>query len=89
VGAALQSDRAHIATVELRRMRVVVRNFVLYRWIELALLLAGAVLSVVAARGTRLRGAGLGLALESALMLGLDLFAQRRAEVYLGFLSTV
>lgn len=51
VGAALQSDRAHIATAELPRMRVVVKHFVLYRWIELALLLAGAVLSVVAARG--------------------------------------
>ena len=87
VHAALRADRAHIAEVEVPRMKVVVRNFVLYRWIELALLLLGAVLVARAARGSAVRGAGLGLALQAALMLALDLFAERRAEAYLGFLA--
>jgi len=87
VHAALQADRAHIAAVEVPRMQAVARNFVLYRWIELALLLLGAVLVARAARGSAVRGAGLGLALQAALMLALDLFAERRAEAYLGFLA--
>ena len=70
--------------MELPRMTTVVRNFALYRWIEIALLLAGAAAFVAAARGSALRGAGAGLSLQAALMLVLDLFAERRAQVYLG-----
>lgn len=89
VNAALQSDRAHIAAVELPRMKAVIRNFVLYRWIEIVLLLAGVVTLLAAAKGTLVRGAGLGLALQSALMLALDLFAERRAQVYLEMLTAL
>lgn len=89
VNAALESDRAHIAAVEVPRMKVVIRNFVLYRWIEIVLLLAGVALLLIAAKGTLMRGAGLGLALQSALMLTLDLFAERRAQVYLDMLTAL
>jgi hypothetical protein len=89
VHAALQADRAHIAAVEVPRMQAVVRNFVLYRWIELTLLLVGAVLVARARRGSAVRGAGLGLALQAALMLALDLVAERRAATYLEFLTAM
>lgn len=87
VHAALQADRAHIRTVELPRMKVVQRNFVVYRWVEIGLLLAGAALFAFAARGTAARGAGAGLALQAGLMLALDFFAERRADAYIALLT--
>lgn len=89
VQAALQSRPALIAADELPRMQAVLESFVLYRWIEVALLLAGALLMATAGRSQRLRGAGMGLALQAALMLVLDLFAERRADAYLGFLTSL
>ena len=87
VHAALRSDRVQIAAVELPRMKAVTRNVVVYRWIELALALVGAALILVAGRRTALRSAGLGLAIQAALMLVLDQFAHARAEVYLNLLT--
>lgn len=87
VHAALQSDRAHIAAIEIPRMQVVARNFVVYRWVEIGLLLAGVAAFFAARSSSLLRGAGIGLALQAGLMLALDLFAERRADVYLRWLS--
>jgi hypothetical protein len=69
---------------ETQRMRAVNDSFVIYRWTELSLLGAGL---AAGATGYALdeefvAGLGLGLALQSAIMLGLDYFAEKRGHAY-------
>ena len=70
---------------EIPRMEKVNKNFLLFRWIEIALLIAGIVLIFLYrsnADKTFLYGLGLGLAIQAFLMLGADYFAEARARVY-------
>ena len=73
---------------EAQRMRTVVDNFRIYRWIEIALLAAGLVLLALR-RNDLWFSVGLGLAAQSALMLALDWFAERRADLYLAFITSL
>jgi hypothetical protein len=69
---------------ETQRMKTVNDNFVIYRWTELSLLGAGAALGATGYALDRefVTGLGLGLAVQSAIMLGLDYFAERRGHAY-------
>jgi len=70
---------------EIPRMEKVNSNFVIYRWIEIVLLLAGLVLIFLYRDNTErsfLFGIGIGLAIQAAIMLGADYFAEARAKVY-------
>ncbi len=81
--AQMQSDRPRFLAEELPRMETVNRNFDLYKIIEIVLLVAGIGLALYG-RNARplLMGVGAGLALEAAITLGLDLFAEARADRY-------
>ena len=89
VSEMIQSDKTRIQSEEIPRMRVVMKNFVLYRNIELALILIGVALYFYFPASTLFRGLGLGLFLQAAFMLGLDYFAESRGKVYLEFLQSV
>ena len=70
---------------EIPRMEKVNENFVLYRWIEIALILGGLVLIFIYKSNTEKSfwyGLGVGLAIQAALMLGADYFAEARAKIY-------
>jgi len=70
---------------ELPRMKKVMKNFVIYRWAEIALLLAGAALYVYFIRDYKhdfWRGFGLALAVMALLTLAADYFAERRGKKY-------
>lgn len=82
----VQSDTSRIHTEEIPRMKTVMRNFVLYRWVEIALLVVGIGLFFALQAGTFWKGVGLGLSLQAALMLLLDYFAERRGTDYLEYL---
>lgn len=71
---------------ELPRMEKVAVNFTIYKWIEISLLALGIAMTLAFRRREQLLGAGIGLILQSALMLGLDLFAERRAETYIALI---
>jgi len=78
------SDPARYVSEETARMKVVNDNFVIYRWTELSLLGAGV---ATAGAGRALdkdfvTGLGVGLAFQSAVMLTLDYFAERRGREY-------
>ena len=80
------SDPARYVSEETARMKVVNDNFVIYRWTEISLLGAGA---AAAGAGRALdkdfvTGLGVGLAFQSAVMLTLDYFAERRGREYAG-----
>ena len=72
---------------ELTRMDVVMKNFTLYKAIEMALLVVGIGLIALLQRSDMAAGVGAGLVLQSAFMLALDLFAEARGQDYLTALT--
>jgi len=70
---------------ELPRMQAVNKRFTLYRWIEIVFIICGLIL-VFVQRNESPRsfwyGLGLALAIQSAIMLAADYFAEKRAQVY-------
>jgi hypothetical protein len=66
-------------------MQTVNKNFVIYRYTEIALVLAGTVLIFLFKTTPEKAfwyGLGLTLAIQSVLMLGADYFAEKRARQY-------
>lgn len=85
--AQFESDPVAFVAEETGRMETVVRNFVVYRWIEIGLLVTG-ILMILGLRHVELwHAVGIGLTLQSAIMLLLDFFAERRADEYLKFVT--
>lgn len=85
--AAFQKDAPSAATAELQRMEPVMRNFHLYKAIEIVVILAGVAGMLKGARGTAMYAAGLGCLLQGALMLALDLPAEARGRTYIAWLK--
>lgn len=82
---ALDMNPDELKQNELPRMEKVNNNFVLYRYVEIALLLAGIVIAVLYRNDMDkqfLFGVAVALIIQSALMLGADYFAEKRALVY-------
>jgi uncharacterized membrane protein HdeD (DUF308 family) len=75
-----------IKDAEIPRMETVMKNFAIYRWVEIVLLIIGIVLTVLYKNTDAKRllfGVGIGLAIQSAIMLGADFFAEKRGGEYL------
>lgn len=85
----MQTDRAKIQTEEIPRMNAVMKNFVLYRWIEIAIFITGFILFFIFKAGILWKGFGIGLSIQSGLMLLLDFFAESRGKIYLGYLQNL
>jgi len=85
----VQTQKEKIKLEEIPRMETVMKNFVLYRWVEIALLLIGIVLFFFFQPMTLWKGVGLGLTIQASLMLLLDFFAERRGEAYLEYLQNL
>jgi hypothetical protein len=88
VNQMIQIDKTRILTEEIPRMKIVMNNFVFYRWIEIVLVLIGLALLFSFKSATMWKGVGLGLVIQSALMLLLDFFAESRGREYLDYLLT-
>jgi hypothetical protein len=85
----VQTETAKIKTEEIPRMETVMKKFVLYRWIEIACIVAGVFMFFYFEPATLLKGVGLGLAIQASFMLLLDYFAETRGQVYLDFLQNI
>ncbi|HMI78676.1 MAG TPA: hypothetical protein VK484_07775 [Ferruginibacter sp.] len=71
--------------VELPRMEKVMNNFIIYRWVEIAFILAGIVLIFLYRSNPGKAfwyGLGITLAIQATLMLTADHFAEKRGAVY-------
>jgi len=82
---AYDLNPSDLKTKEIPRMEKVNQNFVLYRWIEIVFLLIGIILTFLYRSNTERSfwyGLGVGLAIQAAIMLGADYFAEARAKVY-------
>jgi len=78
-----------IQTEEISRMNVVMNNFVVYRYVELGLLMLGLILFFYFPIRTFWKGIGIGLFVQVILMLSLDYFAEKRGIEYLQQLTTL
>ncbi len=85
-----QTEQSKLQTEELPRMKAVIKNFAIYKWIEIGLVLFGLVLFFLCKPSGMLfwKGLGLGLIIQASLMLTLDIVAEKRAEVYIKQLQT-
>lgn len=85
----IQTDSTKIQSEEIPRMKTVMKNFVVYRWVEIALILFGIFLFSYNQSPNIWKGVGLGLIIQASLMLLLDYFAEARGKHYLEFLKTI
>lgn len=88
---SLDMNPDQLTKVELPRMEVVNKNFVIYRWVEIVLVLVGMGLYVNFRENTPQefwKGFGFALCLQALLMLGADYFAEQRAHEYTAALSS-
>jgi uncharacterized membrane protein len=82
---AFDMNPEELRNKEIPRMEVVNKNFVVYRYTEIVLLLAGLGLFFYFNPNPDKRfwvGLGIALAIEAAVSLGADYFAEKRANVY-------
>jgi hypothetical protein len=83
----ITNEPQKIETDEIPRMEKVLSNFVIYRYVEIALILLGIVLIYRSMNYTFWRGIGLGLFIQASIVLSLDFFAERRGYHYMLYLQ--
>lgn len=82
---AYDMNPAELKEKELPRMKMVMRNFVIFRWLEIFLIGAGAGLYIYFIRDFEndfWRGFGLALAVMALIALMADYFSEKRGRVY-------
>ena len=81
----MKNEPRKIKTEEIPRMEKVQKNFVIYQWIEISLLITGLILFFLFfnSRQTFWKGFGIGLLIQAAIILSLDLVAKKRATNYI------
>jgi hypothetical protein len=82
----VQHEPNRIASEEIPRMEKVMRQFVMLRYFEIALIALGLILIFVS-KSDLWRGIGMGLTAQAAIMLACDYFAEARGHVYLDALK--
>jgi uncharacterized membrane protein len=87
VNNIVEHEKSKIYAEEIPRMEVVMKNFVIYHWIEIILLLLGIIMFFYFEPNTLGKGFGLGLAIQASFLLLLDYFAESRGKTYLEFLQ--
>jgi archaellum biogenesis protein FlaJ (TadC family) len=87
--AKLKSEADAYRSGEILRMDAVMKNFKIYKAIEIALLLGGIILTFAFSKKDFLYAMGIGLIIQPAIMLLLDLLAEKRADHYIGFITSL
>ncbi len=85
----MQDQPQQFQLKESRRMEGVMRNFSMLKTLEIVLLLTGIGMTFAFRHSDLLYSAGIGLFIQAAVTLVLDLFAERRAEHYLAALQSL
>ena len=83
LSAQLQMNPAAVKAEETTRMQTVMKNFSIYKTIEMLLLIVGVGMIALLQRHDVAAGIGVGLVLQAAFTLTLDIFAEARGAEYL------
>lgn len=78
-----QQDKVAFARLENPRMDTVMKNFSVYKKVEVAFVVIGLLLIFLAPTKEFWLGIGVGMLLQGALMLTADIFAERRGHDYI------
>lgn len=82
----------YVKQTELPRMNTVMKNFVIYRWVEISFIITGLVLIFLYRTNTGKTfwyGFGIALAMQAVMMLGADYFAEKRGKIYTNELQKI
>jgi hypothetical protein len=85
----LQVNPATLKTEETARMETVMKNFSIYKTIEMMLLIIGVGMIAFFQRYDVAAGVGVGLVLQAAFTLTLDIFAEARGSDYLSAVQAI
>jgi len=85
----MKQELQNIKNLEIPRMEQVVRNFLIFRYLELILIGIGIILMYSSIKETYWRGIGFGLFIQASIVLGLDFFAEKRGHIYLDYLQEI
>jgi hypothetical protein len=77
-----QQNKTAFSKAETERMETVMKNFSLYKKIEVGFVVIGLLLIFFAHVRELWLGVGVGMLLQGALMLTADIFAERRGQEY-------
>lgn len=83
----LAESPAEFQALESPRMAVVMRNFVLLKWVEIAFVVVGLALILLNQETNFPKGLGVGLLVQGLFMLVFDLIADKRGKVYTEFVN--
>jgi len=87
---AYDMDPVKLKAQEFPRMKTVKKNFIIYRWVEIVLVLSGIALIFLYKTNPNKAfwfGLGMTLAIQAGLMFAADYFAEQRAGVYTNLLE--
>jgi hypothetical protein len=89
LSAQLQVNPAALKAEETARMETVMKNFSIYKSIEMLLLIIGVGMIAFFQRHDVTVGIGVGLVLQAAFTLTLDIFAETRGADYLSAVQSI
>jgi hypothetical protein len=89
LSAQLQVAPAVLKAEETTRMQTVMKNFSIYKTVEMVLLVVGVGMIAFLQRHDLAAGIGVGLVLQAAFTLTLDIFAEARGADYLSVLHSM
>ncbi len=89
LSAQLQVNPAALKAEETARMETVMKNFSIYKSIEMLLLIMGVGMIALFQRHDVAAGIGVGLVLQAAFTLTLDIFAETRGADYLSVVQSI
>lgn len=89
LSAQLVSNPAALQAEETTRMQTVMNNFSIYKAVEMLLLIVGVGMIAFLQRHDVAAGIGVGLVLQAAFTLTLDIFAEARGADYLSALRSI
>ena len=80
----LNNNLKNTPIIEQIRMEAVIRDFNIYKWIEIVFIICGIIVYLIFSKSSQVfwKGIGLGLLIQSSLMLTLNLIAEDRRNSY-------
>lgn len=72
---------------ELKRMEIVLRNFIRIKWVEVAFIVVGLAIILLNQEANFTKGLGAGLFAQGTIMLLFDFFAEKRGKEYAAFVN--
>ncbi|WP_309640968.1 hypothetical protein [Flavobacterium sp.] len=85
----IHKDMNIIKEKEIPRMELIMKNFAVYRKAAIVCITLGLLLWLCCQPLTLGKGIGIGLTIQSTIMLILDYLAEQRGKVYLNFLQSL